>query len=139
MKNINTTYNSSDKFSAFSKKYFNYLSDIQKNFNGDFICFIQSGDKLSKNALFKITYFINNNPDSDLIYTDHDFFDGNNLRTNPFFKPDWSPILFQSVDYLSTFFIVKKDIFNLKHIKKRVYIILSFLNNTYIISNIKFL
>ena len=31
MKNINTTYNSSDKFSAFSKKYFNYLSDIQKN------------------------------------------------------------------------------------------------------------
>ena len=88
------------------------LSDIQKNFNGDFICFIQSGDKLSKNALFKITYFINNNPDSDLIYTDHDFFDGNNLRINPFFKPDWSPILFQSVDYLSTFFIVKKDIFN---------------------------
>ena len=88
------------------------ISDIQKNSNGDLICFLQSGDKISKNTLFKITYFINNNPDSDLIYTDHDFFDGNNLRINPFFKPDWSPILFQSVDYLSTFFIVKKDIFN---------------------------
>ena len=88
------------------------ISDIQKNSNGDLICFLQSGDKISKNTLFKITYFINNNPDSDLIYTDHDFFDGNSLRINPFFKPDWSPILFQSVDYLSTFFIVKKDIFN---------------------------
>ena len=35
--------------------------------------------------------------------------------------------------------ILEKDIFNLKHIKKRVYIILSLLNNTYIISYIKFL
>ena len=88
------------------------ISDIQKNSNGDFICFLQSGDKLSKNALFKITNHINTNPDSELIYTDHDFYDKNNLRRDPFFKPDWSPFLFQSLDYLSTFFIVKKEIFN---------------------------
>ena len=88
------------------------LSDIKKNSNGDFICFVQSGDKLSKNALFKITNHINTNPDSELIYTDHDFYDKNNLRRDPFFKPDWSPFLFQSLDYLSTFFIVKKEIFN---------------------------
>ena len=88
------------------------ISDIQKNSNADFICFLQSGDKLSKNALFKITNHINTNPDSELIYTDHDFYDKNNLRTNPFFKPDWSPFLFKSVDYVSTFFIVKKEIFN---------------------------
>ena len=88
------------------------LSDIQKNSNGDFICFVQSGDKLSKNALFKITNHINTNPDSELIYTDHDFYDKNNSRRDPFFKPDWSPFLFQSLDYLSTFFIVKKEIFD---------------------------
>ncbi len=88
------------------------LSDIKKNSNGDFICFVQSGDKLSRNALFKITNHINTNPDSELIYTDHDFYDKNNLRRDPFFKPDWSPFLFQSLDYLSTFFIVKKEIFN---------------------------
>ena len=88
------------------------LSDIQKNSNGDFICFVQSGDKLSRNALFKITNHINTNPDSELIYTDHDFYDKNNSRRDPFFKPDWSPFLFQSLDYLSTFFIVKKEIFN---------------------------
>ncbi|SVC41518.1 uncharacterized protein METZ01_LOCUS294372, partial [marine metagenome] len=33
MDNINTAYNSSERFSEFSKKYFNYLSDIQKNIN----------------------------------------------------------------------------------------------------------
>ena len=31
MNNINTAYNSSERFSEFSKKYFNYLSEIQKN------------------------------------------------------------------------------------------------------------
>ena len=33
MENINTVYNSSERFSEFSKKYFNYLSEIQKNIN----------------------------------------------------------------------------------------------------------
>ena len=33
MNNINTAYNSSEKFSEFSKKYFNYFSEIQKNIN----------------------------------------------------------------------------------------------------------
>ena len=88
------------------------LSDIQKNSNGDFICFVQSGDKLSRNALFKIVQLISTKPDSELIYTDHDFYDKNNSRRDPFFKPDWSPFLFQSLDYLSTFFIVKKEIFD---------------------------
>ena len=33
MNNINAAYNSSERFSEFSKKYFNYLSEIQKNIN----------------------------------------------------------------------------------------------------------
>ena len=33
MNNINTAYNSSERFSEFSKKYFNYLSEIQRNIN----------------------------------------------------------------------------------------------------------
>ena len=33
MRNINTAYNSSERLSEFSKKYFNYLSEIQKNIN----------------------------------------------------------------------------------------------------------
>ena len=35
MNNINAAYNSSDRFSEFSKKYFNYLSDIQKNIDSN--------------------------------------------------------------------------------------------------------
>ena len=33
MSNINAAYNSLERFSEFSKKYFNYLSEIQKNIN----------------------------------------------------------------------------------------------------------
>jgi len=88
------------------------IEDIQKNSSGDFICFIHSGDKIAENTLFKITEFINSETDSELVYTDHDFYDQNNIRIHPFFKPDWSPYLFQSVDYISAFFITKKEIFN---------------------------
>tara|TARA_B100000519_G_C14159238_1_gene398423 strand:- start:54 stop:665 length:612 start_codon:yes stop_codon:yes gene_type:complete len=35
MNNINAAYNSSDRFSEFSKKYFNHLSDIQKNIDSN--------------------------------------------------------------------------------------------------------
>jgi D-sedoheptulose 7-phosphate isomerase len=35
MSNINAAYNSLERFSEFSKKYFNYLSDIQKNIDSN--------------------------------------------------------------------------------------------------------
>ena len=35
MNNINTLYNSSDRFSEFSSKYFNYLATIQKNIDSN--------------------------------------------------------------------------------------------------------
>ena len=35
-----------------------------------------------------------------------------NQRTYPFFKPDWSPYLFRSMDFLSPFCLIKKHIFN---------------------------
>ena len=92
--------------------YISTITDLQKNFNGDYICFLQSGDKLSKNSLFKVSQFLNKNIDSDMVYTDHDYFDEDNLRINPFFKPDWSSYLFDSVDYISQFLVTKKEIFN---------------------------
>ena len=109
---LDNSYLSNNKENFENIRCVTKIPEIQKNSSGDFICFLHSGDKISKNTLFKITEFINTKTDSELIYTDHDFYDQKNLRTNPFFKPDWSPYLFQSVDYISTFFITKKEIFN---------------------------
>jgi GT2 family glycosyltransferase len=69
------------------------LSDIR----GDFIVFMQSGQRLASNALYEFAAAINQRPDIDLIYGDEDSFTGSGSRRDPFHKPDWSP------DYLETF------------------------------------
>jgi GT2 family glycosyltransferase len=69
------------------------LSDIR----GDFIVFMQSGQRLASNALYEFAAAINQRPDIDLIYGDEDSFAAWGSRRDPFHKPGWSP------DYLETF------------------------------------
>lgn len=69
------------------------LSDI----HGDFVVFIQSGQRLATNALYEFASAVNQYPDIDLIYGDEDFFSERGKRHTPFYKPDWSP------DYIETF------------------------------------
>ena len=65
--------------------------------SGDFIVFLENGHCLSRNALYEFSNAINQHPDIDLIYGDEDHLSGSGKRSDPFFKPDWSP------DYLETF------------------------------------
>lgn len=80
------------------------------NFNGDLIGFISSGIKLSKFALAQFINESNQFPNSEIFYSDHDYLDENNKQVNPFFKPDWSPYLFRSNDYLSPFYVMTKTV-----------------------------
>ena len=88
------------------------INDIQKNIHGDFVCILEPGNKLDNNAFFKICEFLNKNIDSEIIYTDNDRADNDGNRSNPFFKPDWSPYLFFSMNYLSPLCFIRKEIFN---------------------------
>jgi GT2 family glycosyltransferase len=69
------------------------LSEIR----GDFIVFMQSGQRLAINTLYEFADTINQHPDIDLVYGDEDSVGAWGSRCNPFHKPDWSP------DYLETF------------------------------------
>jgi len=80
------------------------------NLNGDFMGFLYSGIILSKFALDQFIKEINHQPELEILYSDHDYIDENNVHFNPFFKPNWSPYLFRSMDYLSPFYIIKKTI-----------------------------
>ena len=80
------------------------------NLNGDFVGFLHAGIQLSKFGLNEFIKNLNQSPNSDILYSDHDYLDENNVRNNPFFKPNWSPYLFRSIDYLSPFYIIKKTI-----------------------------
>ena len=91
--------------------YISKINEIENNFHGDFICFFEAGNRLSKNALFKITEFLNKKIDAEILYTDNDHLDINGKKIQPFFKPDWSPYLFKNMDYLSPLCIINKEIF----------------------------
>jgi GT2 family glycosyltransferase len=80
------------------------------NTEGEFIIRLYAGDKLSPNALFEVAKTLNTTPDIDIIYSDQDCLaeDGYS-RQAPFFKPDWSPELMLSTNYLACAFI-RKDL-----------------------------
>ena len=86
------------------------LTELIKYSKCDWICIIKAGDLLDKHALSKFDLHLNND-NSDIVYSDHDILQ-NNQRAYPFFKPDWSPYLFRSIDFLSPFCLIKKEIFN---------------------------
>ena len=85
-----------------------------KNTNSKYVIFVKSGSILTKNALWKLALFLEKS-DPDIVYCDEDQIDNSNKRLNPFFKPNWSPELFLSMDYFSNFFIVKKELLEKIH------------------------
>jgi GT2 family glycosyltransferase len=78
--------------------------------DGDFVGFLHVGIQLSEFALNEFIKELNQSANLDILYPDHDHLDERDVHINPFFKPDWSPYLFRSMDYLSPFYIIKKNI-----------------------------
>ena len=92
-------------------KFISNINDLLENIHGDFVCILDKMAVLSSDTLFRISTFLNNHLDSEIIYTDNDYFEkktGN--RINPFFKPDWSPYLFCGMNYFRPFCLIKTEI-----------------------------
>ena len=69
---------------------------------GEFVAFLDQDDLLAPFALWEVARAINENPDCDLIYSDHDLLtEVDGQRCQPLFKPDWSPELMLSANYLT--------------------------------------
>jgi GT2 family glycosyltransferase len=66
---------------------------------GDFLAFLDHDDELTPDALLEIATLLHDNPDTDLIYSDHDILGIDGRRRFPSFKPDWSPELLLSYMY----------------------------------------
>ncbi len=67
---------------------------------GEFIGLLDSDDELAPHALYEVARFLNEQPQADFLYSDRDKMDEAGRRFEPFFKPDWSPDLFFSCNYL---------------------------------------
>lgn len=80
--------------------------------NGEFVALLDDDDVLPKNALHEVVKQLNELPNLDLIYTDEDKIDEDGNRSDPAFKPEWSPDLFLSTNYISHFCVLRKEIVN---------------------------
>lgn len=68
--------------------------------SGQFLSLVRAGDVLHEEAFVHVVKAVNINPDVQLIYTDEDSVRPDGTRVNPFFKPDWSPDLLLSFNYI---------------------------------------
>ncbi|MDM8293384.1 glycosyltransferase family 2 protein [Faecalicoccus pleomorphus] len=77
---------------------------------GDYVGLYDHDDMLELDALYEVVKSIQDYP-YDLIYTDEDKFDDSKKEfVDPNFKPDYSPDLFRSHNYITHFFVVNKRI-----------------------------
>ena len=75
---------------------------------GEFAGLLDHDDELSPDALFEVAKLLSQNRDVDLIYSDEDKIDAKGHRLEPFFKPEWSPDLLLSMNYITHFAVLRR-------------------------------
>jgi O-antigen biosynthesis protein len=78
---------------------------------GEFIAFMDNDDLLAPQALFRVVEAMQAAPEWDLIYSDEDKITEAGHRYDPQFKPDWSPELLLSYNYINHLTVVRKKLF----------------------------
>ena len=78
---------------------------------GEFVAFMDNDDLLAPNALFEIVRTLQGDSRYDLIYSDEDKIDEHDKRYDPQFKPDWSPELLLSYNYINHFTCIRRTLF----------------------------
>ena len=77
----------------------------------DWIAIVAPNVRLASDALARARLAIAAQPDSRVLYTDHDYLDtSTGVRWNPFFKPDWSPDLYLAMDYLGPLVLLRRQL-----------------------------
>ena len=77
---------------------------------GEFVGFLDHDDELTPDALCEVVKLFNEKPELDFIYTDEDKLTLEGRRVEPFFKPDWSPDLLLSMNYIAHFAVVRRSL-----------------------------
>lgn len=77
---------------------------------GEFVGLLDHDDELTPDALWEVTSRLNRMPELDLLYSDEDKLTGDGARVDPFFKPDWSPDLLLSMNYITHFAVFRRSL-----------------------------
>lgn len=74
----------------------------------EFVVLVEPGIELEPTALLVLARAIEAHPGADVLYSDHDHLDASALRCLPRFKPDWSPTLLWTTDYIGGLVCVRR-------------------------------
>ncbi|WP_002624381.1 rhamnosyltransferase WsaF family glycosyltransferase [Cystobacter fuscus] len=77
---------------------------------GEFCALLTPGDVLAPHAFALVACRANMDVDFDVLYVDEDHLDEKGLRSQPFFKPDWSPDLLRTCNYWGEFLVVRTSL-----------------------------
>ena len=78
--------------------------------SGTYVAMLDHDDMLAPDALSEVSNRLLAAPDSDVIYSDEDKLDERGHRIEPFFKPDWSPNLLMSMNYVCHLLVVRRSL-----------------------------
>ena len=78
--------------------------------SGEFVGLLDHDDELTPDALFEVVKLLNEKPELDFVYTDEDKLSIDGRRVEPFFKPDWSPDLLHSMNYITHFSVMRRSL-----------------------------
>ena len=77
---------------------------------GEFAGLLDHDDELSPDALYEVVKLLQGHREADIIYSDEDKLESEGLRSEPFFKPDWSPEYLLSCMYTGHFSVYRKQL-----------------------------
>ena len=77
---------------------------------GEYFALLDHDDELPPFALSEVVRAIHDNPDTEIFYSDEDKIDEEGGRYDAFFKPDWSPELFHSCNYICHFVVMRRSL-----------------------------
>ncbi len=78
---------------------------------GDYVAFLDQDDELAPHALYEFARVLQDHPNADVLYSDEDKIDTAGRRYDPHFKPDWSPELLISYNYINHLTAVRRSLF----------------------------
>ena len=78
------------------------LNDVVGPWIGDWLISLRVGDELAEAWSDVFPHYALRSADADIIYWDEDLLSEDGQRMEPFFKPDWSPELLLSLNYLGS-------------------------------------
>jgi len=77
---------------------------------GSWVCFLDHDDTYAEHALALLALEAAVHPEADMLYSDEDKIDEAGQRQDPYFKPDFDPLLLLGQNYLCHLLAVRRDL-----------------------------